>query len=111
MEGANVGSALSEAAHTFVCTCASECMHTNEADGPADEGVKVASGSINVGLCSCTAAPPRLAAEEDGLSHHDLTTEGTISREPDHSQEQQRLQPGLQADVYSPRWQVQRRPG
>lgn len=66
-------------------------MHTDEADGPADEGVEVASSSIDVGLSIGAAALPRLTAEEDGLSHHDLSTEGHMCAHGlEHSQEQQR---------------------
>lgn len=77
--------------------CTKVRTHTNEADGPADKGVEVASSSINVGLSSGAAAPSGLTAEEDGLSHHDLTAEGShiklvCARGHEHSQERQRLE-------------------
>lgn len=76
--------------------CSPVRMHTDEAHGPADEGVEVASSSIDVGLGSFAPAPPRLAAEDNGLSDHDLTAQGSRVRLAHahgrtHGQEQQRL--------------------
>ena len=41
---------------------------THEADHPADEGVEVASGGVDVGLAPGAALLPREAAEEEALS-------------------------------------------
>lgn len=49
--------------------------YTNEADGSAYEGVKVATSSVDVGLSSGTTVPPRHTAEQDGLSNHYLRDE------------------------------------
>lgn len=103
--------------HTFIWTCTDTCsavrMRTDEADGPADEGVEVAPSSVNVGLSGGAAAPPGLTAEEDGLSHHDLTTEESHVRLVRARGRAQRLAgaapAGRSLDLL--KWQVQRRPG
>lgn len=45
---------------------------TNKADGSAHEGVEVASGGVDVGLRRGAVLLLRQAAEQDGLSNHDL---------------------------------------
>lgn len=85
------------------------CMHTDEADGPADEGVEVASSSIDAGLSIGAAALPRLTAEEDGLSHHDLSTEGSHVHVGLNTAKNSRGTPGRSLDLL--RWQVQQTPG
>lgn len=63
-----------------------ERMHPNEAHGSANEGVEVASCSVDVGLRRHASSPPGHAAEQDGLPNHDRDGGSSEGQAEQHEQ-------------------------